>query len=99
VSDASFYATPASMRRQLLCLEKQVRRHERLGCSAADAQQLRALEGENAKLTRVVADLTLDKLALQDVIAKKALGPSKRVSWWLNCRKSADFRSDGQFDF
>lgn len=42
------------------------------GLSVSDAQKLRALEAENAKLKRVVADLTLDKLALQDVIAKKA---------------------------
>ena len=42
------------------------------GMSASEAQRLRALEAENAKLKRLVADLTLDKLALQDVIAKKA---------------------------
>jgi len=41
------------------------------GMSVSDAQRLRALEAENAKLKRLVADLTLDKLALQDVIAKK----------------------------
>lgn len=40
--------------------------------SVSEAQRLRALEAENAKLKRLVADLTLDKLALQDVIAKKA---------------------------
>lgn len=42
------------------------------GMSVSEAQRLRALEAENAKLKRIVADLTLDKLALQDVIAKKA---------------------------
>ena len=42
------------------------------GMSVSEAQRLRALEAENAKLKRLVADLTLDKLALQDVIAKKA---------------------------
>lgn len=42
------------------------------GMSASEAQKLRALEAENAKLKRLVADLTLDKLALQDMIAKKA---------------------------
>jgi putative transposase len=56
VSEASFYAWKSKFG----------------GMSVSDAQKLRALEAENAKLKRVVADLTLDKLALQDVIAKKA---------------------------
>ena len=34
------------------------------GMSVSEAQRLRALEAENAKLKRLVADLTLDKLAL-----------------------------------
>jgi putative transposase len=55
VSDASFYAWKSKFG----------------GMSVSDAQKLRTLEAENAKLKRVVADLTLDKLALQDVIAKK----------------------------
>jgi putative transposase len=56
VSEASFYAWKSKFG----------------GLSVSDAQKLRALEAENAKLKRIVADLTLDKLALQDVIAKKA---------------------------
>ena len=56
VSEASFYAWKSKFG----------------GMSVSDAGKLRALEAENAKLKRVVADLTLDKLALQDVIAKKA---------------------------
>ena len=56
VSEASFYAWKSKFG----------------GMNVSDAQKLRALEAENAKLKRVVADLTLDKLALQDVIAKKA---------------------------
>jgi putative transposase len=56
VSEASFYAWKSKFG----------------GMSVSDAQKLRVLEAENAKLKRVVADLTLDKLALQDVIAKKA---------------------------
>jgi putative transposase len=34
-------------------------------------RKLRQLEDENARLKRVVADLTLDKHILQEVIAKK----------------------------
>ncbi len=38
---------------------------------ASEVRRLRQLEEENARLKRVVADLTLDKNILQDVIRKK----------------------------
>ena len=41
------------------------------GMSVSEAQRLRQLEAENAKLRRVVADLTLDNVALKDVLSKK----------------------------
>jgi putative transposase len=41
------------------------------GMSASEAQRLKQLEDENNRLKRVVADLTLDKQILQDVLAKK----------------------------
>lgn len=41
------------------------------GMNVSDAQRLRQLEAENAKLRRVVADLTLDNVALKDVLSKK----------------------------
>ena len=41
-------------------------------------RRLKQLEEENARLKRVVADLTLDKVILQDVIAKKALKPARK---------------------
>lgn len=37
----------------------------------SEAQRLRQLEAENSKLRRVVADLTLDNVALKDVLSKK----------------------------
>ena len=40
------------------------------GMSASEAQRLRQLEVENAKLKRIVADLTLDNVALKDVLSK-----------------------------
>jgi putative transposase len=40
----------------------------RLGVS--DARRLKQLEAENAKLKRVVADLTLDREALKELLAK-----------------------------
>ena len=39
--------------------------------SASEVRRLRQLEEENARLKRVVADLTLDKNILQEVIRKK----------------------------
>jgi len=37
----------------------------------SEMKRLRQLEDENARLKRVVADLTLDRAMLQDVLAKK----------------------------
>jgi putative transposase len=41
------------------------------GMGVAEVRRLKQLEEENAKLKRVVADLTLDKAMLQDVLRKK----------------------------
>ncbi len=41
------------------------------GLEVSDAQRLRQLEDENRKLKQLVADLSLDKHILQDVLAKK----------------------------
>ena len=38
----------------------------------AEIRRLRHLEEENSKLKQLVADLTLDKVILQEVLAKKA---------------------------
>jgi putative transposase len=40
------------------------------GLEVSDAKKLRHLEQENAKLKRVVADRTLDNVALQDLLSK-----------------------------
>lgn len=37
----------------------------------SEMKRLRQLEEENAKLKRIVADLSLDKAMLQDVLLKK----------------------------
>ncbi len=37
----------------------------------SEMKRLRQLEDENAKLKRIVADLSLDKVMLQDVLSKK----------------------------
>jgi putative transposase len=40
---------------------------------ASEAQKLRALEDENGRLKRLVADLSLDREMLKAVIAKNGL--------------------------
>ena len=40
------------------------------GMSVSDAQRLRALEDENGKLKRLLADAMLDKAALNDLLSK-----------------------------
>ena len=41
------------------------------GLMPCEMKRLRQLEDENAKLKRIVADLSLDKAMLQDVLSKK----------------------------
>ena len=41
------------------------------GLEVSEAQRLRQLEDENRQLKQLVADLSLDKHILQDVLAKK----------------------------
>ena len=43
------------------------------GLEVSEAQRLRALEDENSRLKRLVADLSLDKEMLKAVIAKNGL--------------------------
>ena len=54
MSDASFYKWKAKFG----------------GMDVSDARRLRDLEAENAKLKKLVADLSLDKMALEDVLKK-----------------------------
>lgn len=41
------------------------------GMEVSDARRLKALEAENARLKRLVADLSLDNAILKDVTSKK----------------------------
>ena len=41
------------------------------GISVSDAQKLKTLEDENGRLRKLVADLSLDREMLQDVIRRK----------------------------
>ena len=42
------------------------------GMGIAELRRLKVLEGENRKLKQLVADLSLDKAMLQDILRKKA---------------------------
>ncbi|MGA0129564.1 MAG: IS3 family transposase [Burkholderiales bacterium] len=48
------------------------------GVGVAELRRMRQLEQENHKLRQLVADLSLDKVMLQDVFKKKALRPAQR---------------------
>ena len=41
------------------------------GLEVSEAKRLRALEGENAKLKRLLADAMLDNAGLKDLLSKK----------------------------
>lgn len=55
ISEATFYRLEAALRR----------------LDAIEVKKLRQLEEDNARLRKVVADLTLDKEMLQEVVRRK----------------------------
>ena len=55
ISDATFYKWKAKYS----------------GLEISDLRKMKALEEENSKLKRIVADLSLDNRALKDVLSKK----------------------------
>ena len=50
------------------------------GMSVSDAKRLRALEAENAKLKKLLAESMLDAAALQELLAKNFCSPPRDVS-------------------
>jgi len=46
------------------------------GLEASEVQELKQLREENRRLKGLVADLTLDKQILQEVLSKKSEGPA-----------------------
>ena len=60
------------------------------GMDASEAQKLRALEDENGRLKRLVADLSLDREMLKAVIAKNGL------SSWTEGRTLAGWRNSSR---
>jgi len=50
------------------------------GLGVSELRRLKQLEEENRQLKKLVAELSLDKQMLQDVITKKALKPAHKRS-------------------
>jgi putative transposase len=60
------------------------------GMGISEIRRLKQLEDDNAKLKRLVADLTLDKTMLQDVLRKKSdarLSPRSRAPFAVGVRR------------
>ncbi|MCC0055317.1 MAG: IS3 family transposase [Rhodobiaceae bacterium] len=61
-----------------------------------EMRRLKALEDENSRLKKIVADLTLDREMLQDVIRRKPLRPARKrklvdgmlVDWGISIRRA-----------
>jgi len=62
------------------------------GLLPIEMRRLKQLEDENGKLRKVVADLSLDKEMLQDVIRRKHCGLSGSASWLTRCVASGTWR-------
>jgi putative transposase len=57
------------------------------GLMPSEMKRLRQLEDENARLKRIVADLSLDKEMLQDVIKRKLWDLPDAASSWTICER------------
>ena len=57
------------------------KRYQGMESDQVRALKLKQLQEENIRLKRVVADLTLDKVLLQDVLAKKFWSPRGNGRW------------------
>ena len=51
------------------------------GLGLSELRELRQLREENGKLKRLVADLSLDRHILQEIVAKKLQGLERGASW------------------
>jgi putative transposase len=73
LKQAEMGAPVADLIRHLGIVEQTFYRWKRryAGLESEQVRQFKQLQEENAKLKRLVADLSLDKVMLQDVLAKK----------------------------
>ena len=70
----------AKLGRQLGISEQSYYRWKKVygGMEPSEARELKQLRDENTKLKRLVADLSLDKVMLQDVVEKKVVKPVRK---------------------
>ena len=61
-----------------------------------EMRRLKQLEDENARLKRIVADLTLDRQMLQDVVRRKLSSRNGRANWFAGCAQTGRSRSAGR---
>jgi putative transposase len=54
------------------------------GLQTDQVRQLKQLQDENAQLKKVVAELTLDKAVLTDVLKKKWRSPPRGAASWIS---------------
>jgi putative transposase len=69
--------TVADAARQMGVSEQAIYRWKKIygGLESEQVRELKQLQDENTRLKRLVADLSLDKVILQDINAKKWPGP------------------------
>lgn len=69
--------TVADAARQMGVSEQAIYRWKKIygGLESDQVRELKQLQDENTRLKRLVADLSLDKVILQDINAKKWPGP------------------------
>src|SRR5690606_18463878 len=65
------------------------------GMDVSDAKRLKALEVENAKLKKLLADQMLEASALRELLSKKWWGPPPSATPLRICRPLWAFRSVG----
>jgi putative transposase len=53
-----------------------------VGLEVDQVRQMKLLQEENLRLKQLVAELTLDKAMLQDVLSKKWYSPRGVDRWW-----------------
>ena len=63
------------------------------GSNVSQAERLEDLERENARLRRVVSDLTLDKLILQEAVRGTSKAPHAAASAWRRSARACDLRT------
>jgi putative transposase len=57
------------------------------GLEVSEAKRLRALEDENGRLKRMLADAMLDNAALKDLLGKQWCGPPRDGRRWCICAR------------